>query len=204
MLKNIKLQALLIASILILNSCTKDDVEESHEHEINKVVLLFTNTADNSTFEVEWEKDHDSQSNDDHGHEGQIELKPNSEYVVEVKFYDTGEEDHDSHDHGSDDDDHEEEGELINPEIIEEAEAHHVLFELVDLNNLTIDSASDDVTDSNDFKLNLKTVWSTTAASSGDVVLYLIHEPQVKVGTTRSDFDGDDDVQATFEVHIEQ
>jgi len=204
MLKNIKLQALLIASILILNSCTKDDVEESHEHEINKVVLLFTNTADNSTFEVEWEKDHDSQSNDDHGHEGQIELKPNSEYVVEVKFYDTGEEDHDSHDHGSDDDDHEEEGELINPEIIEEAEAHHVLFELVDLNNLTIDSASDDVTDSNDFKLNLKTVWSTTAASSGDVVLYLIHEPQVKVGTTRSDFDGDDDVQATFEVHIEE
>lgn len=204
MLKNIKLQALLIASILILNSCTKDDVEESHEHEINKVVLLFTNTADNSTFEVEWEKDHDSQSNDDHGHEGQIELKPNSEYVVEVKFYDTGEEDHDSHDHGSEDDDHEEEGELINPEIIEEAEAHHVLFELVDLNNLTIDSASDDVTDSNDFKLNLKTVWSTTAASSGDVVLYLIHEPQVKVGTTRSDFDGDDDVQATFEVHIEE
>ena len=204
MLKNIKLQALLIASILILNSCTKDDVEESHEHEINKVVLLFTNTADNSTFEVEWEKDHDSQSNDDHGHEGQIELKPNSEYVVEVKFYDTGEEDHDSHDHGSDDDDHEEEGELINPEIIEEAEAHHVLFELVDLNNLTIDSASDDVTDSNDFKLNLKTVWSTTAASSGDVVLYLIHEPQVKVGTTRSEFDGDDDVQATFEVHIEE
>ena len=204
MLKNIKLQALLIASILILNSCTKDDVEESHEHEINKVVLLFTNTADNSTFEVEWEKDHDSQSNDDHGHEGQIELKPNSEYVVEVKFYDTGEEDHDSHDHGSFDDDHEEEGELINPEIIEEAEAHHVLFELVDLNNLTIDSASDDVTDSNDFKLNLKTVWSTTAASSGDVVLYLIHEPQVKVGTTRSDFDGDDDVQATFEVHIEE
>jgi hypothetical protein len=204
MLKNIKLQVLLITSLLILNSCTKDDVEESHEHEINKVVLLFTNTADNSTIEVEWEKDHDDHSNDDHGHEGQIELKPNSEYVVEVKFYDTGEEDHDSHDHGSDDDDHEEEGELINPEIIEEADAHHVLFELVDLNNLTIDSASDDVTDSNDFKLNLKTVWSTTAPSLGDVVLYLIHEPQVKVGTTRSEFDGDDDVQATFEVHIEE
>lgn len=204
MLKNIKLQALLIASMLILNSCTKDDIEESHEHEINKVVLLFTNTADNSTFEVEWEEDHDGHTGDEHGHEDHIELKPNSEYVVEVKFYDTGEEDHDAHDHDSDDDDHDEEGELINPEIIEEAEAHHVLFELVDLNNLTIDSASDDVTDSNDFKLNLKTVWSTTAASSGDVVLYLIHEPQVKVGTTRSDFDGDDDVQATFEVHIEE
>lgn len=204
MLKNIKLQVLLIASMLILNSCSKDDVEESHEHEINKVVLLFTNTADNSTFEVEWEEDHDDHSDDDHSDESHIELKPNSEYVVEVKFYDAGEEDHDSHDHGSDDDDHEEEGELINPEIIEEADAHHVLFELVDLNNLTIDSASDDVTDSNDFKLNLKTVWSTTAASSGDVVLYLIHEPQAKVGTTRSEFDGDDDVQATFEVHIEE
>ena len=44
-----------------------------------------------------------------------IPYKQDTEYVVEVKFYDAGEEDHDAHDHDSDDDDHEEEGELINP-----------------------------------------------------------------------------------------
>ncbi|MGB1186115.1 MAG: hypothetical protein ACPG33_04475 [Flavobacteriaceae bacterium] len=207
MFKQIKLQALFIASILLIVSCTKDDPEEIHEHEINKVVLQFTNTTDSiDTFEVEWELDHEDEEHtdddDEHAHEGHIELSPDSMYSVEAKFYDTGEHDEASDDHDHDGD-HEEEGEDITPEIIEEKDVHHVFFEMVGLSNVTIVSATDDTKDSNDFGLNLKTTWTTKAEESGDVKLYLIHEPQTKEGLVRNDFGGEDDVIAEFEVHVE-
>ena len=205
MLKHIKLQFLFIASLLIITSCSKDDAEEIHEHEINKVVLNFTNTADSSTFEVEWELEHDDEEHadedgDEHAHEGHIELAPNAEYTVEAKFYDTGEHEEGSDDH---DEDHGEEGEDITPEIIEEANVHHVFFEMVELSNLTIVSASDDTKDANGFGLNLKTTWTTGAEESGEVKVYLIHEPGTKDGDTRAEFGGEDDVMADFEVHVE-
>ena len=206
MFKQIKLQALFIASILLIVSCTKDDPEEIHEHVINKVVLQFTNTADSTdTFEVEWELDHEAEEHtngDEHAHEGHIELSPDSMYSVEAKFYDTGEHDEASDDHEHDGG-HEEEGEDITPEIIEEKDVHHVFFEMVGLSNVTIVSASDDTKDSNGFGLNLKTTWTTKAEESGDVNLYLIHEPQTKEGLVRNDFGGEDDVIAEFEVHVE-
>ena len=206
MFKQIKLQALFIASILLIVSCTKDDPEEIHEHVINKVVLQFTNTADSTdTFEVEWELDHEAEEHtngDEHAHEGHIELSPDSMYSVEAKFYDTGEHDEASDDHDHDGG-HEEEGEDITPEIIEEKDVHHVFFEMVGLSNVTIVSATDDTKDSNDFGLNLKTTWTTKAEESGDVNLYLIHEPQTKEGLVRNDFGGEDDVIAEFEVHVE-
>lgn len=206
MFKHIKLQALFIASILLTVSCSKDDPEEIHEHEINKVVLHFTNTAESTdTFEVEWELEYDGEEHaddDEHAHEGHIELAPNSTYSVEAEFYDTGEHDEASDDHGHDGD-HEEEGEDITPEIIEEKDVHHVFYEFVGLNNLTITSADDDVIDTNGFGINLNTIWTTTDEESGDVKLYLIHEPQSKGGSVRNDFGGEDDVIAEFEVHIE-
>ncbi|MGB0477103.1 MAG: hypothetical protein ACPGHV_02600 [Flavobacteriaceae bacterium] len=214
MLKHIKLQFLFIASLLIITSCTKDDAEEIHEHEVNKVVLHFTNTADSSTFEVKWELEHDDEGHadedgDDHAHEGQIELEPNAEYTVEAKFYDAGEHDEDSDDHDHDHDgDHEEEGEDQTPVIINEADLHHVFFEIVELSNLTIESATGDTRDSDDFPLNLKTTWKTGAEEVGEVKVYLIHDPDTKVGNTRNDFGGDDDIEtlgpgsADFEVHI--
>ena len=209
MLKHIKLQFLFIASLLIIASCTKDDAEEIHEHVINKVVLDFTNTADSSTFEVEWELEHDDEGHadedgDDHAHESQIELEPNAEYTVEAKFYDVGEHDEDSDDHDHDHDgDHEEEGENITPEIIKEADVHHVFFEMVGLSNVTIVSASDDTKDANGFGLNLKTTWTTGDDDTGEVKIYLIHEPSTKDGDTRAEFGGEDDVIADFEVHVE-
>jgi hypothetical protein len=207
MFKQIKLQALFVTSILLIVSCTKDDPEEIHEHEINKVVLTFTNNADSTdSFEVEWELEHDGEEHADdeeHAHEGHIELAPNSTYSVEAEFYVVGEED-DSHDHDHDHDgDHEEEGEDITPEIIEEKDVHHVFYEFVGLNNLTITSADDDVIDTNGFGINLSTIWTTTAEESGNVKLYLIHEPQSKEGSVRNDFGGEDDVIAEFEVHVE-
>ena len=209
MLKHIKLQFLFIASLLIIASCTKDDAEEIHEHVINKVVLDFTNTADSSTFEVEWELEHDDEGHadedgDDHAHESQIELEPNAEYTVEAKFYDVGEHDEDSDDHEHNHDgDHEEEGENITPEIIKEADVHHVFFEMVGLSNVTIVSASDDTKDANGFGLNLKTTWTTGDDDTGEVKIYLIHEPSTKDGDTRAEFGGEDDVIADFEVHVE-
>jgi hypothetical protein len=146
MLKHIKLQALFIASILLIVSCTKDDSEEIHEHEINKVVLHFTNTEDSTdTFEVEWKLEHDDEGHadeddDEHAHESHIELEPNAEYTVEAKFYNTNDHDEDSDDHNHDHDgDHEEEGEDVTPKIIEEADVHHIFFEMVELSNLTIE-----------------------------------------------------------------
>ena len=209
MLKHIKLQFLFIASLLIITSCSKDDAEEIHEHEINKVVLNFTNTADSSTLEVEWELEHDDEEHadedgDEHAHESHIELEPNAVYTVDAKFYDTGEHDEDSDDHDHDhDEDHEEEGEDITAEIIEEADVHHVFFEMVGLSNVTIVSASDDTKDANGFGLNLKTTWTTGAEESGEVKVYLIHEPGTKDGDTRAEFGGEDDVIADFEVHVE-
>lgn len=207
MFKQIKLQVLFIASILLTVSCSKDDPEEIHEHEINKVVLHFTNTADSmDTFEVEWEleahTDGNSDDDHDHDHETHIELAPNSTYSVEAEFYDVGEED-DSHDHDHDHDDDHEEGEDITPEIIEEKDVHHIFYEFVGLNNLTITSSDDDVIDTNGFKINLNTTWTTTGEETGDLKLYLIHEPQTKEGSVRNDFGGEDDVVAEFEVHIE-
>ena len=211
MLKHIKLQFFFIALLLIITSCTKDDGEAIHEHEVNKVVLNFTNTADSSTFEVEWELKHDDEEHadddgDEHAHESHIELSPNSEYTVEAKFYDVGEHDegsdNDDHDHDHDGD-HEEEGEDITPEIIKEADVHHVFFEMVDLSNVTIVSASGDTKDTNGFGLNLKTTWTTGAVESGEVKVYLIHEPGTKDGDTRAEFGGEDDVMADFEVHVE-
>ena len=209
MLKHIKLQFLFIASLLIITSCSKDDAEEIHEHEINKVVLNFTNTADSSTFEVEWELEHDDEEHadedgDEHAHEGHIDLAPNAEYAVEAKFYDVGEHDEGSDDHDHDHDaDHDEEGKNITPEIIEQADVHHVFFEMVDLSNVTIVSASDDTQDANRFGINLKTTWTTGAEESGEVQVYLIHEPDTKDGDTRAEFGGEDDVIADFEVHVE-
>ena len=211
MFKKIKLQALFIALILLMVSCSKDDPEEIHEHEISKVVLHFTNTADSSTFEVEWELEHDDEEHadtdgDEHAHESHIELAPNAEYSVETKFYDVGEHDEGSDNHDDDHDhdgDHEEEGEDITPEIIEEADVHHVFFEMVGLSNVTIVSASGDTKDTNGFGLNLKTTWTTGAEESGEVKVYLIHEPITKDGDTRTDFGGEDDVIADFEVHVE-
>lgn len=210
MFKQIKLKALFIASILLVVSCSKDDGDPIHEHVINKVALNFTNTADSSTFEVEWELEHDDKGHadedgDEHAHKSHIELEPNAEYTVEAKFYDTSDHDEDSDDHDHDHDgDHEEEGEDITPEVIEEKDVHHIFYEFVGLNNLTITSSDDDVTDSNGFGINLTTTWTTTGEEIGDIKLYLIHEPQSKEGAVRNDFGGEDDVIADFEVHIEQ
>ena len=50
----------------------------------------------------------------------------------------------------------------------------------------------------------IKTTWTTTGETSGDVVGYLIHEPTSKTGSTRTDFGGATDFEIEFEVHVEE
>jgi hypothetical protein len=203
MLKNIN-PLFIIASLLIITSCSKDDPEHSHDRElIDKITLTITNQAGGDPQIIIWEDDdhanegdhdhdHDHGDDDNHVDEGEhveIDLAPNSTYDVEVKFENTKNPDG---------------VENITLEVIEEADEHHVLYELVELSNFTIVSAEDDYKDSEQNALNIKTVWTTGAAESGDIRLYLIHEPTSKTGTTRADFgDGPNDAEADYEIHIE-
>ena len=88
-------------------------------------------------------------------------------------------------------------------EIIEEADVHQVFYEMTEIPGFSIAAASDDTKDSNGNPLFLKTNWTTTSETSGDVMAYLIHEPTSKTGSTRADFGGAIDVQIEFEVHVE-
>ena len=68
-------------------------------------------------------------------------------------------------------------------EVIEEADEHHVFYELVG-NGISYDSTSGDTLDSNGNALNLVTKWTTTTATVVDVEAYLIHQPTSKVQET--------------------
>jgi hypothetical protein len=94
--------------------------------------------------------------------------------------------------------------ENITQEIIEEKDEHQVFYAITDeLSGFSIEPASDDTVDSNGNSLYIKTTWTTTGETSGDVVGYLIHEPTQKTGTTRTDFGGATDFEIDFEVHVE-
>ena len=91
----------------------------------------------------------------------------------------------------------------MTPEIIEEADEHQVFYAITDeLSGFSISSASNDTKDSDGNPLFIKTTWTTTGETSGDVVGYLFHEPTSKTGSTRNDFGGATDFEIEFEVHI--
>ena len=192
MLKNIYTNSLLFISILLfVISCSKSEPVAVHEHEVfTRVVLEVKKDGETNytkyTFEVEG---HDDHGHDDHGDEHtEIELDTNSTYHVGIFFY-----------NDSDPDNIED----VTLEIIEEADVHQVFYEMTEISGFSIAAASDDIKDSNGNPLFLKTSWTTTSETSGDVVAYLIHEATSKTGSTRADFGGETDVEIEFEVHIE-
>ena len=80
-----------------------------------------------------------------------------------------------------------------------------VFYAITDeLSGFSIASASNDTNDSDGNPLFIKTTWTTTGETSGDVVGYLIHEPTSKTGSTRNDFGGATDFEIEFEVHVEE
>ena len=148
-------------------------------------------TLTGKVFEVEGHAHGDETntgSQDSHDEHQEIELEPNSSYLFEIRFYN---------------DEDPTNIEDITLEVIEEADEHHVFYELTDGANITITSGPGDTMDSNSNPLNLITRWTTTAAGVADVEAYLIHEPTSKTGDTRDDFGGATDVEIEFEAHVE-
>ena len=207
MLKNLYKHSILIISVFLLAiSCDKGEPAVVHEHEVfTRVVLEVKKDGETNfkkyTFEVEGHDhhDHDDHGDDDHGDDDhgdddhgdehtEVELDTNSTYHVSIFFY-----------NDSDPDNIED----ITLEIIEEADVHQVFYEMTEIPGFSIAAASDDTKDSNGNPLFLKTNWTTTSETSGDVMAYLIHEPTSKTGSTRADFGGAIDVQIEFEVHVE-
>ena len=203
MLKNIYTNSILIISIitLFIISCSKSEPAVVHEHEVfTRVVLEVKKDGETNytkyTFEVEGHDDHgdddhgdDDHGDDDHGDEHtEVELNTDSTYHVGIFFY-----------NDSDPDNIED----VTLEVIEEADAHQVFYEMTEIPGFSIAAASDDTKDSNGNPLFLKTTWTTTSETSGDVKAYLIHEPTSKTGSARADFGGATDVEIEFEVHIE-
>ena len=205
MLKNLYIKPIIALCLFVLIfACSKDDPNPIHEEEVITRVTLEVSKVGSSnpttyTFEVEGhDHDHDDHDDDDHDdedgdeHEGEhteIELEANSSYNVSISFYNDSDPDN---------------VENITSEIIEEKDEHQIFYEITDeLSGFSIASASNDTNDSNGNPLFIKSTWTTTGETSGEVVGYLIHSPTSKTGNTRTDFGGSTDVEIEFEVHVE-
>ena len=200
MLKNIYLKATLLSTVLLFIACDKDDEPEAeNEMEVfTKTIIKVTNLSDSSSetyeFEVE-EHDHGhehgviavNEESDDHSDHVEIELESSSEYKFEISFL------NDSDPNNVID---------MTEEVIEEADEHHVFYEILS-NGISYESTSGDTIDSNGNALNLVTKWTTTTATVVDVEAYLIHQPTSKSGNTRDDLGGATDVEIEFEAHVE-
>ena len=170
---------LIIFSILfIAQSCSKDDPEEIHEHEeINRVSLTFSEGSNSETFT--WDEGSTIPT---------INIDANKTYQVGFYVYNAS--------NPSD-------VENVTTEIIEEADEHFVFYELAGISNLTIQSATNDVSDSDGIPININTSWTTGDAESGTVRVYLIHGPSSKSGSTRAQFGGGTDVEVNFPISIQ-
>tara|TARA_B100001175_G_scaffold265151_1_gene235378 strand:- start:6223 stop:6834 length:612 start_codon:yes stop_codon:yes gene_type:complete len=203
MLNNIFIKPIIaLFTFILIFACSKDeDPEPAHEEEVISLVTLEVTKVGSSetikyNFEVEGhdhddhgEEDDDDDHDDHEGEHMEIELEANSSYNVSMLIYNDTDPNN---------------IENITLEIIEEVDEHQVFYAITDeLSGFSIASASDDTLDSNGKPLYIKTTWTTTGETSGDVVAYLIHEPTSKTGSTRTDFGGATDFEIEFEVHVE-
>ena len=192
-----------LLTFILIFACSKDeDPKPANEEEVITLVTLEVTRVGSSSpikynFEVEGhdhgDEDHEEEDDDDHDdHDGEhteIELEANSTYNVSMFIYNDTDPNN---------------IENITLEIIEEKDEHQIFYAITDeLSGFSIASASDDTKDSNGDPLFIKTTWTTTGETSGDVVGYLIHEPTSKTGSTRNDFGGATDFEIEFEVHVE-
>lgn len=169
---------LLFFALFSFVQCSDDETPEliNEEEEINRIVIDITSENGSNTYT--WNEGDSNFA---------MQLNSGINYTVAVSFY-----------NASDPND----VEAINPEVIEEADEHHVFFENSS-SILTINSASSDQQDSSGNPLGLKTTWTAERAGSATIRLFLIHEPNTKSGNTRSDFGGETDVQLDINVTVE-
>lgn len=171
-----------LALLLITNlvSCSSDDTPEqiNEEELITQVILEVTETGTTNTMTYTWEEGS--------GSSGVIALESGKTYDVEVGFVNNSD--------------------LSNiiditEEVIEEADEHQVFYETAST-ELTITPAGDDFKDTEGNELGIKTTWTAMSADEDAVVVYLIHEPVSKTGTTRGDLGGETDVEVSFDFTV--
>ncbi len=179
MKKNIKKFKLhLITLIIVLSySCSKDDPDGINEQEYISNVVVDVASPDGTTQTIDWDL---SETNTE-----SINLKPNSNYTVELSFENRGD--------PTDIED-------ITIEIIDEADEHQVFFEFADV-SVSVTSASNDTKDGSRGVL-LKSVWNASSSGTGIVRVYLIHQPTNFNATTREGFGGFNDVAIDIPVTI--
>ncbi|MFL1894554.1 hypothetical protein ACJRPK_02555 [Aquimarina sp. 2-A2] len=166
---------------LLFSACgSDDDLPEviNEEETITTVKLNFTEAGSSETKTVVWTENK----------KDAITLKADTNYQVSIQFLD--ESDPNAVDN-------------ITEEVIAEKDEHLVYFNST-VKGLSIKSAANDVIDSNGVAINITTTWqSPVTIESGIVTAFLIHEPLTKVGTERSDFGGETDIEVSFDVKVE-
>lgn len=180
-MKNIIKLSFLFALITGFTACSSDDdtPEQINEEElITRVVLEITETGTTNTNVYTW--------NEGSGVSEPIVLDQGVSYEVEVGFFNA------SNPNSPED---------ITTEVIEEADEHQIFYES-STSSIAITPAADDYEDSMGNKLGVLTNWTGSSSTSGNVVVYLIHEPTSKTGTDRDDLGGETDVQVSFTVAV--
>ncbi|MBL7473223.1 type 1 periplasmic binding fold superfamily protein [Robertkochia sediminum] len=179
-MKNLINTAIALTLVLGMTSCSDDDTPEqiNEEEFINEVSLMITETGTANTMTYTWTEGGTAPE--------PIVIDAEKTYEVEVSFLDST--------NPNDIED-------ITEEVIAEADEHHVFFE-TSVSGLTIAASDNDFEDSMGNKLGVITNWTATGTTNGNVVVYLIHEPVTKTGTTRDDFGGETDVQVPFTVTV--
>jgi hypothetical protein len=153
-----------------LTSCSPDEPEAILEQELITTVELTFRSSSEVDQIVRWST---TSANSE-----SITLKANSEYQVEIAFYDE-----------SDPADIED----ITEEVIEEADEHQVFYEFSGITIPFVQGGSDAL-DEDQNPVFIHTVWSTGEIGNGVVSVYLIHEPTTKTSTSRDGFGGETDV----------
>lgn len=184
-MKKMKAILFVLASGLLITSCSKDDVAEENSNElITTIELKFTERGTTNTVSYEFE-DHDGPGGQNPEID-QIVLSPNKTYDVEMEVYDKSKNPI----------------EEIHEEIEEESASHRFYFEPSAASNITINGFD---VDGNGVPLGLNSVWTTGAAGTGTVKITLRHyedrgkETSDPVNSSKSSTDA----EVTFNTIIE-
>lgn len=180
-MKNLLKFHLILFAGIALSACSSDDTPPkliNEEELIDRVVLEVTESETQETEVYIWEEGGEAPL--------PVVLTSGKTYTVKTGFFNAS-------DPANVLD--------ITEEVIEEADEHQVFYETT-VSSLSITPAADDYEDNQGNKLGILNTWNATGTTSGNVTIYLIHEPVSKTGTNRDDLGGETDVQVSFSVVV--
>ncbi len=188
-MKTIKILSILFISVLSFTACSSDDDLPqviNEEEVITDVSLEITNaTGETAVYTFT-----DPQYRDETYVSPVILLEENATYMVEARFYNK------SNPNNPED---------ITAEIKEERNAHFVTYAFANANVDLERTDGADAIDSDGIPIGISTKWTTNATASGEMVVRLIHEAEVKdiTNPNGSVVGGETDVEAIFDLEIE-